>query len=58
MKRVTIIVAVVLLFMMLLPFTAAAITDSQTLGVLDKVIKGVLDAGKQAYCALGVTALC
>ena len=42
----------------LLPLTAAAITDSQIISILGKVIEGVIDAGRDAYCAAGVSTLC
>ena len=57
------VVPVTLLIIMLVPFSVnAAATDSQVILVLGKVIEGVVDgvikAGRDAYCAVGVTALC
>ena len=53
---------IVLLIVLLFPLSVSAATDSQIILVLGKVIEGVVDgvikAGRDAYCAVGVTALC
>lgn len=57
-KRLWFIVPSVILIVLLLPFTASAITDTQITAILGRVITGVIDAGRDAYCAAGVVALC
>ena len=48
-----------LVLVMILPISlAAATSDSQVILVLSKVIEGMIDAGRDAYCAVGVTAFC
>ena len=49
------IVAVMLL---IAPFTVSAVTNAELIEILKVVIKGVLDAGRDAYCASGVSSLC
>ncbi len=48
----------VLGLVMLAPLPVAALTESEVLGVLGAVIQGILTAGRDTYCALGVAALC
>lgn len=52
-------VLLVLAFMIFLaPLVVAAATQSDVIPVLKEVIGGIIQAGKDAYCATGVTALC
>ena len=48
----------ILAFMAIAPFTVAAATNTEILAIMNDVIKGILQAGEQAYCATGVTQLC
>lgn len=41
-----------------LPITVAAATNSEVIAIMKEVIAGVLSAGRDAYCASGVAALC
>ena len=42
----------------LVPVVVGAVTTPDVLSVMNGVITGVLGAGKDAYCALGVAAMC
>ena len=42
----------------LLPLTVAAATNSEIIAIMQEVIRGVLTAGRDAYCASGIAALC
>ena len=44
--------------MLAFPLAVGAITAPEVLQVLEAVIQGVLTAGRDAYCALGVAPLC
>ena len=52
------IIPVVLLLVMLLPFTAAAATNAEIIAIMNAGITGLRDLVRDAYCAVGVTALC
>ena len=43
---------------LLLPLTVAAATNTEIIAIMKEVITGVIQAGRDAYCASGVTALC
>ena len=40
------------------PLTVAAATNTEIIAIMKEVITGVIAAGRDAYCASGVTALC
>ena len=59
MKTKLIIAGVfILAFMLIAPFTVAAATNTEILAIMNDVIKGILQAGEQAYCAAGIQNLC
>lgn len=50
---------IVLLVMLLLPFTVSAATSTtDIISILNASIVGLVNLTKLAYCAAGVTALC
>ena len=55
MKRVALALSAVLL---LAPLYVAGATNTDILAILKEVITGVIGAGRDAYCAAGVQALC
>lgn len=57
-KRILVILAVLVPVMLLMPFTAAAVTNPEIISMMQAVIQGVLSAGRDAYCAAGVAAFC
>lgn len=57
--KVFLIVLVLLALVLFLPLLALAAPPNQdVLNVLKEVVKGILEAGKQAYCGIGVTFYC
>ena len=63
MKKRLLIIGIVsamglLIMALVAPVAFAAASDSQVLAVLGKVIEGIIDAGKDGYCAMGVTFFC
>lgn len=60
MKRRTLVfTALVLVVVMLFaPLSVVAATNADIIAILKEVIDGVVRAGRDAYCAAGVVALC
>ena len=56
--RYAVAVLLALLIVILVPFSVAAVTNSEIIAILQEVIGGVIDAGRDAYCAAGVQAFC
>lgn len=56
--RIALLVGVGAILLALLPITVAAATNSEIIAIMKEVISGVLTAGRDAYCASGITALC
>ena len=48
----------VVLVLLLLPLSAAAINNPDTIAILNASIQGLVVLVKLAYCAAGVSALC
>ena len=53
-----VILGVLVFALAVVPVAFAAASDSQVLAVLGATIQGVIDSGKDGYCAMGVTAFC
>ena len=52
------LIPIVLLVLLILPFSVAAQTNQDILQILNAAINGVIFAARDAYCASGVGALC
>ena len=49
---------VVLAIVLVAPLSVSAATNTEIIAILNAVINGVVAAGRDAYCAAGVPALC
>ena len=49
---------IVVAFIMLLPITVSAATNSDIIAILNASIVGLVNLTRLAYCAAGVNALC
>ena len=49
---------VVLAFLLITPISAAAITNSEIIAILNAAFTSIRALTQDAYCAAGVTALC
>lgn len=52
------VLLIVVAFLMILPVSAAAITNSEVIAILNAGISGIRSLVQDAYCAAGVAAFC
>ena len=57
-KRLLITMMLVAVVAAMVPLIASAATTPDIISVMSEVMNGILSAGRDAYCALGVTAFC
>ena len=58
LKIIGILVTVGILFMLVTPVAFATASDNQVLSILVNVIEGIIKAGRDGYCAMGVEVFC
>mgnify|MGYP001612495338 FL=1 len=58
LKRSLVVLAILVPILLLAPLTAAAISNSEVITILNASIDGLIKLVRLAYCASGVGALC
>lgn len=43
---------------LIVPLSVAAVTNTEIIAIMNAVITGILTAGRDAYCAVGIQNLC
>ena len=49
---------VIVAFLLVVPFTVSAATNTEIIAILNASIGGLVELTKVAYCAAGIAALC
>ncbi len=57
-RKVLLISGIAIVGLLIAPFSVAAATNAEIIALMEAVIAGMLAAGKDAYCAAGITAFC
>ena len=58
LKRSLVVLAILVPILLLLPLTAAAVSNSELITILNAGIDGLIKLVRLAYCAAGVNQLC
>ena len=58
LRRYWLAATLALAFVMLAPLTAAAITNSEVIAILNVGVAGLRDLVRDAYCASGINSFC